>query len=264
MENLPSLRFIAKPDWGLGIDARLRFGFGFNCFMVAESYLSGKSIIGFGLEPRKAPWLRVQITPAVKLIARVPLVRISKYKFAYVGAEGTLFDKGAHPKPEMASVNAFWKSIRHFVLPSFEVRHHNTLLGTLFDERQRRLLKDALREVSKRRAADRGRIQANRDRIMKTFDPPELPPLDPRRGASDSRMQIHEEIKRRQLRKPTDYPALLDDLRERGIKLPDGLGSGLSSRNEARMGISIQCRTDQGRYKLLLGEYPMQVSSKRT
>lgn len=258
MENLPSLRFITKPDWGLGIDAKLRFGFGFNCFMSAESYLNGSSHVGFGLEPRKAPWVRVQFTPTVKLIIRMPLARVSEFKFLYVGAEGTLFDKGTHPRPELSSPKAFWGSVRRFIQPSLEMQHHNTLLGTLFDDRQRRLLKEAFREVSERRKTEMERVQSNRDRVMSTFDPPELPPLDPRRGPSDLRMRLHEMNKRRQPYFPEISPTLLDDLRDRGIQLPDRIPAKNGSQDETRDDNGMQSRVGQTarlREAFVLAEY---------
>ncbi len=224
MQNLPSLRFMMKPGFGFGIDARLRFGFGCNCFMAAESYLNGTSFVGFGLEPQKASWIRFQFVPTAKVILRLPIVRVSEFKYGYGGAEMTVFDKGSHPKLNFSSSKSFWNSIRQYIRPGFEIQHHNTILGTLFDDRQRRILKEAVREVTTRRKVELERLQENRNRVLKSFDPSELPPLDPRRGASELRKRIHERNRKRKLRIPGQSPVLLDELRDRGLFKKDEKG----------------------------------------
>lgn len=214
MNNLPNLRFILQPDPGFGVDARLPFGLGLNCFMAAESYITGKSFVAFGVEPRRFSWLRLQLVPSAKLILKPPILRLSEFKFLYTGAETTLYNAGSHPSPDLSSAGGLWKSVRPFVRPSVEIQHHNTIMGTLLDSRQRRMLQDAMREVAGRRAKDIQRLQDNRNRIMRTFDPPELPPLDPRRGVSELRKQIHERNKERRVR-IGGTPVLLDELRDK-------------------------------------------------
>ena len=206
MANLPNLRFISHPEPGFGLDARIRFGFGMNCFLGAESYINGKSFIGFGLEPRNAPWIRFQFVPTVMLSLRFPLLQVSEFKYLHGGFSAIAFERGTYPKPKFSSAKSFWSSIQKFVKPVLEIQHHSTILGTFLNEKQRKAIREAVREVKNRRQGDVDRRRKNREQVMQTFDPPELPPLDPRYGASEWRLKLNELNRKRLLRDPGSVP----------------------------------------------------------
>lgn len=162
-------------------------GYGLRCFIAAESYIDGHSHVAFGVEPKFAPGVRLQLAPTVHVALRVPAVRVSEFKFVYLGAVATLFDRGEHPVPDFGSRAALWRSVRAFLAPALELAHHNTIMGAFLDSGQRRMLRSTFDEVKMIRELDQDRLRAGRERIMRSFDPPQLPPLDPRRGVPSRR-----------------------------------------------------------------------------
>lgn len=255
MGSLPTLRLLAVPEPGLGFDARLRLGYGLNCFMAAESYLlSGASKMNFGVEPVRLPWLRLQLTPSVKVMLRFPLVRLSRYKYLYGGCETTVYSEGKFRFPcralrDTITLNnnkieidkrAFWSTFKGIWKPLGELVHRNTIIGLLgLTEKQRRGIRDSLHAFQERRkqnGTDRRqeRLQ-KRAGITGTFDDDfkngngnnhMLPELDPRTLTREQlKQKLREKIMRMRAAQmetglPTDNewenksPVLTDDLRD--------------------------------------------------
>ncbi len=221
MGSLPSLRFISQPEWGLGVDAKLRFGGGFNCFFAAESYFGGRSVVAFGLEPRRYPWVRLQFTPCAKVILRAPMARCTRYKYVYAGVEAALYDGGVFPTIDTTSRKAVWNSFRGLWRPVVEVVHRNTVFGVLLDDQQRKLIGEKIREVQARVRENKKAQDEARRRMLSSFDSPELPPLDPRRDPAEfKRMMIERALQRREERRLLEErrlegegPAYFDDVR---------------------------------------------------
>lgn len=254
MGSLPTLRLLASPEPGLGFDARLRLGYGMNCFMAAESYIiSGASKMNFGIEPVRLPWLRLQLTPTVKLMLRFPLLRVSRYKYLYGGCESTLYSEGKFTVPYRAlrdsltlnsigNINVdkqmFWSSFKGMWKPLGELVHRNTMIGLLgLTEKQRSGIVSSLKAFEERRKQNGG-LGRRQERLKKraeitaTFDSDTkvdkmLPELDPR---ILTREQLKQKLREKIMKKrasqmetgpPTDsewenkYPVLHDDLRDR-------------------------------------------------
>lgn len=225
MGSLPTLRLLAKPEPGLGFDARLRLGYGMNCFFAAESYLSGASKVNFGLEPVRLPWLRVQLTPSVKVMLRFQFLRVSRYKYIYGGWESTLYSEGKCRVPYRGLRNAvtfnnngntgirvdkqmFWNTFKGMWKPLAELVHRNTLIGMLgLTDKQRTTILKSINALHERKAgvaaggAANGGIDRRLERmkkraeIMGTFDDPNIPELDPRTMTREElKQKLYEKI----------------------------------------------------------------------
>jgi hypothetical protein len=188
--RLPPVRLIAQPSLGFGLDARLRLGPGVNCFMACEAYVNGKSLVGFGIEPRHAPWLRLQLAPTFHLALRVPILRLSNLKVLHCGAQATFARDGKLASLDLSSTSNILSSLWSLVAPALEVQHRATLFEALLDDTQRSAIRKTLEDVRAARQIDNSRLQKNRERLLQSFDPPEIPPLDPRRHPSASRIRV--------------------------------------------------------------------------
>jgi hypothetical protein len=185
--QLPPLRLVLRPFLGFGTDVRVRFGGGMTAVMTAEASLAGASRVAFGVEPRRAPWLRLQLAPTLQLSVRVPLARLSRCKYIYGGSVAALGHATAPAPLDTSSRSALLSSAAALLLPSLELQHRAGLYEVLFDDRQRRALRAAVAEAASARAADAARADAARREGLRTFDPPSLPPLDPRAAAAPLR-----------------------------------------------------------------------------
>lgn len=167
---------LIQPAPGLGLDARLPMGKQMRCYLSAEAYFHGGSAIIFGLEPVQIPWLRVQVAPCTRVSLRVPVAHLSEFKWAIGGGSVTVYNEGVGLQPKFGGWGKFWESVKGFVGGVIEVEHRNTLLGSLFDGKQRRALREALRE------ADLKNEERRKNRIRERAGLEEVAPLDPRRG----------------------------------------------------------------------------------
>lgn len=151
------------------------------CCLALEAYIHGGSAIYFGIEPARFPFIYMQFAPSTRLTLRLPILSLTEFKSMYAGGSLTLYKYGSHPKPVWNGWKVLWKSMEQFVTPVVELQHHNTLLGAVLDAEQRRVLRAALEEVNaKREERMRNKTSKQRD-ILRRFDPPEMPSLDPRK-----------------------------------------------------------------------------------
>lgn len=175
MGSLPTLRILIQPAPGFGLDARLPMGKRLRCYLSAEAYIHGGSTIIFGLEPAQMPWLRVQVAPCTRVSLRVPVAQVSEFKWAIGGGSVTIYNEGVGLRPKFGGWNKFWESVRGFVGGIIEVEHKNTLLGSFLDGKQRKALREALREAGIKNEERRERRKRERAGLE------EVAPLDPRR-----------------------------------------------------------------------------------
>lgn len=178
--QLPPIRIILKPDFGFGLDARIRFANGVNCFMSGEATLAGASRIAFGVEPRGASWLRLELAPSVRVSLRVPFLRLSEFKTLQLGTRSGLMEQGRRAPIDMSSKDGFLKSFRSTLKPVVEVVHRGTLLSAFFSDHDRHLLKGRFSEIHERRGERRTKREAKRKEFLESMDSSEMPPLDPR------------------------------------------------------------------------------------
>lgn len=189
--QLPPLRLIFHPFLGFGADFRVPCGPRLNAVMSAEASVNGDSLVGFGIESRRVPWLRLHLAPAFQISLRLPIVRFSECKFMYGGGVATLGKHGRIAKFDASTADAMFRSVCGLLAPSLELQHQMTVYEAVFDERQRKAFRSSLDDFAEARSKDRARLKKNRDKILRSFDPPERPPLDPRKP-SESRMSVRE------------------------------------------------------------------------
>lgn len=168
---------LLQPAPGFGLDARLPMGKEVRCYLSAEAYIHGGSAVIFGLESVKFPWLRLQVAPCTRVSLRVPLAQVSDFKWVLGGGYATVYKEGVRLRPKFGGFGKFWESVRGFVGGLVEVEHKNNLLGTFFDAKQRRVMKDVLNEIDLKRKERRKRITRDRASLE------EIAPLDPRKIA---------------------------------------------------------------------------------
>lgn len=172
---------LLQPEPGFGLDARLPMGKHVRCCLALEAYIHGGSAIYFGLEPARFPFIYMQFVPSTRLTLRLPILPLTEFKSMFAGGSLTLYKEGARPRPVWNGWKALWKSLEQFVAPVVEVQHRNTLLGAVLDAEQRSVLRAALEEVNAKREERMRQKSRKRGDIVKRFDPPEMPSLDPRK-----------------------------------------------------------------------------------
>lgn len=178
--RLPPIRLILRPNIGFGVEVKVNFGAGLNCFAAAEAYLNGASHVAFGLEPRRASWFRLQLAPALQISLRVPFFRITRLKRLHVGAVANVAHNGRFAAFDVTSRRTFTDSLRTIIQSSVEIHHRPTLIDALFDQRQLEQLRKSIEEL--RAAREQEREQLRRDRVAsgRAFDRLPAPGLDPR------------------------------------------------------------------------------------
>jgi hypothetical protein len=225
--TLPPLRLILRPQIGFGVDVSMRIARGFNCFMAAEAFVNGKSSVQFGLQPRFASWFRFVLAPSCHLSLRIPTLRLSECKILYVGGSATFADEGKLNPILTSPVDVpFWKSACQILVPALEIQHHASILSAFLDDHTRRTLRNSLKEFHANRHRGKEQLQNDRRRLLRTFEPNQLPPLDPRgkgtQGSEDADAPLEHEA----------YPPSI--MQERIRRTRDGLAPPGSGRNQSR------------------------------
>lgn len=194
MGALPTLRMLLHPEPGFGLEARIPMGKRVRCYCAAEAYMRGSSTVRFGVEPTSLPFLRLQLAPETTLSIRIPMLRLSEFKAVHAGATLTLYDRGKTPLA--ARHGDALKALRAFVFGIVELQHRATVLGTLLDADQRRTLRQAVRQLRvQKEMRQQGRLGEKR-RTVQDFDPPGMPPLDPRQRP-DPFERLRQQLKER-------------------------------------------------------------------
>lgn len=151
------------------------------CCLALEAYIHGGSVVYFGLEPARFPFIQIQFAPRTRLSLRFPILSLTEFKSIFAGGSFTLYDNGSRPKPVWNGWKPLWRSVEQFVTPIIELQHRTTILGSVLDSEQRRALRAAVEKASaKQKEKLRHRARERMD-MVKGFDPPEIPNLDPRR-----------------------------------------------------------------------------------
>lgn len=169
-----------RPALGFGVDAHVHFGAGLNCFASAEACLNGHSQVAFGIEPRAAPWLRLQLAPALQIILHFPIMRLSRLKRLHAGAVAAVARYGRFANFDATSRRTLTDSIRTVLEPSIEMHHRSTVNDAFFDPSQRRDLRQPLEEIRAMRDEWRAKLRTDRLGTGHAFDPRKVPELDPR------------------------------------------------------------------------------------
>ncbi|KAI0564627.1 hypothetical protein FGB62_25g622 [Gracilaria domingensis] len=210
---LPSLRILFRPTPGIGLDAHMPFTKQVRLFMSLESYFGSNSTIKFGIEPVQFPFFRLQCAPDLRFSVRLPLVRVSEFNRLYMGSELTLLQNGQRPKINTADIGAFWKGIKNFVRPISEVQRSASLSGMLLSSKQRKALKEALKQAKARRDVKINDRRRRREQSAKDSD--KRNQLDSS-NEGDVLQDLRETLKHRyhermQLDREMDPPFLTDD-----------------------------------------------------
>ncbi|CAN8061675.1 unnamed protein product [Agarophyton chilense] len=167
---LPSLRILLRPNPGIGLDAYMPFNKQMKLFMSLESYFSGASVVRFGVEPLRFPFLRLQCSPELRLSVRLPLLHVSEFNQLYMGSQLTLFQNGQSPKIDTTGFGEFWQGIKKFVQPIGGVQRRASLGELLLNKNQRRVLRDVLDQTRLRRDMKKSDRQRKHEQFLKDFD----------------------------------------------------------------------------------------------
>lgn len=139
-------------------------------------------------------------------------------------------------KFDATTAESVFDSVRKLLAPSLELQHRMTVYEAVFDAGQRKAIRDSLNDLNAAREKDRARLKKNRDKVLRSFDPPEKPPLDPRKP-NQARLSVNErrflnkralELARRQridLKKGPPFevqPADSSGMKVQESKEPDG------------------------------------------